>query len=74
MTPRHRQPRDPGGIIGPLRERIHDLTRELDSLKRVSGARINALETDNQRLKLALRAYQPEPPPAAPETPTQEQP
>lgn len=63
MTPRHRRLRDPGGIIGPLRERIHDLTRELESLKRVSGARISALETDNQRLRMALRAHEPDPPP-----------
>ena len=62
MTPRHRKPTDPAGIIGPLRERIHDLERELESLKRVAAQEIHTLTTDNKRLKLAVAALQPEPP------------
>ena len=59
MTPRHRQPTDPHGIIGPLRERIHDLERELESLKRVAAQEIHQLTTENKKLKLALAAMQP---------------
>jgi hypothetical protein len=62
VTPRHRKPADPHGIIGPLRERIHDLERELDSFKRIAAQEINNLTTANHKLAQALKAMMPESP------------
>ena len=47
------------GLLGPLRDRVRDLERELENEKRIASQEIHRLTTENARLQMALNAMTP---------------